>query len=55
MVVAGMLGGFGFFLVSEISRQVGMAGLAPPVVAVWVPMGIATCIALTVLLNLEDG
>jgi lipopolysaccharide export system permease protein len=55
MVVTGMFGGFGFFLVSEISRQVGMAGLAPPAVAVWVPIGVAACVAATVLLYSEDG
>ena len=30
MVIVGMLGGFSFFLLSEVSRQVGIAGLAPP-------------------------
>ncbi|MCZ7593607.1 MAG: LptF/LptG family permease [Hyphomicrobium sp.] len=30
MVIAGLVGGFGFFLLSEVSRQVGVAGLTPP-------------------------
>jgi lipopolysaccharide export system permease protein len=55
MVMTGMLGGFGFFLLSEISRQVGMAGLAPPFVAVWIPIAIAGCLTITVLLHQEDG
>jgi lipopolysaccharide export system permease protein len=55
MVVVGMLGGFGFFLVLEVSRQLGVAGLAPPVIAVWVPVLAASMVCLTVLLHQEDG
>lgn len=55
MVVTGMLGGFGFFLSAEISRQAGMAGLVPPSLAIWVPALAAACAALTVLLHQEDG
>lgn len=55
MVVTGMLGGFGFFLVAEISRQIGNAGLAPPWAAVWVPVLATILVTLTVLLHQEDG
>lgn len=55
MVTLGLVGGFGFFLFSEISRQVGIAGLAPPSLAVGVPVVIGLCGALTVLLHQEDG
>ncbi len=55
MVIAGMLGGFGFFLLSEVSRQIGVAGLAPPMLAVWVPVIVACCGSITVLLHQEDG
>lgn len=55
MVVTGMAGGFGFFLFAEISRQIGIAGLAPPWVAVWMPILVAILISLTVLLHQEDG
>lgn len=55
MVVVGMLGGFGFFLTVEVSRQLGAAGLVPPGVAIWVPVIAATLICLTVLLHQEDG
>ena len=55
MVVAGMVGGIGFFLLAEASRQVGMAGLVSPVAAVWIPIGIALLVSLTVLLHQEDG
>jgi lipopolysaccharide export system permease protein len=55
MVVVGMLGGIGLFLLVEVSRQVGVAGLVPAWVAVWVPVGVAGLLALTVLLHQEDG
>ena len=55
MVAAGLIGGFAFFLFAEISRQVGIAGLAPPTVAVGAPVVLGLCGALVVLLHLEDG
>lgn len=55
MVTIGMLGGFSFFLLSEVSRQIGIAGLAPPVMAVWIPVFVACFGSLTVLLHQEDG
>lgn len=55
MVVTGMLGGFGFFLLAEVSRQIGMAGLAPAWVAVWVPVAVVSLVSMTVLLHQEDG
>lgn len=55
MVVTGMVGGFGFFLFAEISRQFGTAGLAPAWAAVWIPVILAILVALTVLMHQEDG
>ncbi len=55
MVLTGMLGGIGFFLLAEVSRQVGVAGLLTPALAVWVPIGVALLVSLTVLLHQEDG
>jgi lipopolysaccharide export system permease protein len=55
MVVTGMVGGFGFFLFAEISRQIGTAGLAPIWAAVWVPVFLALLVSVTVLLHQEDG
>lgn len=55
MVITGMIGGFGFFLFSEVSRQIGMAGLAPAWVAAWMPVSLASLVSLTVLLHQEDG
>lgn len=55
MVVTGMIGGFGFFLFLEISRQIGTAGLAPAWAAVWVPVVLIILVSVTVLLHQEDG
>lgn len=55
MVAAGAIGGLGFLLFSEVARQIGTAGLAPSGLAVWVPVIVALCGSLTVLLHQEDG
>jgi lipopolysaccharide export system permease protein len=55
MVVYGMVGGFGFLLLAEVSRQIGVSGLVSPMLAVWTPVAIAIVLSLTVLLNQEDG
>lgn len=55
MVGMGAIGGLGFLLFSEVSRQVGVAGLTPSIMAVWVPVLVALCGSLTVLLHQEDG
>jgi lipopolysaccharide export system permease protein len=55
MVVSGMVGGFGFFLLSEVSRQLGVSGIVSPWVAVWTPVVLGCCLSLAVLLHQEDG
>jgi lipopolysaccharide export system permease protein len=55
MVAAGMVGGIGFFLLTEVSRQIGVAGLISPGAAVWTPIALALLASLTVLLHQEDG
>jgi lipopolysaccharide export system permease protein len=55
MVIAGLVGGFGFFLMSEVSRQIGVAGLAPPWAAIWLPVVLVMIVSATVLLHQEDG
>lgn len=55
MVVTGMVGGFGFFLLAEVSRQIGVAGLVAPRIAVWFPVTLAILVSTTVLLHQEDG
>ncbi|MEO8420343.1 MAG: LPS export ABC transporter permease LptG [Hyphomicrobium sp.] len=55
MVIAGLVGGFGFFLLSEVSRQVGVAGLTPPWAAIWLPVVLVSFVSAWVLLHQEDG
>ncbi len=55
MVITGLVGGFGFFLLSEVSRQIGVAGLAPPWAAIWLPVVLVLIVSATVLLHQEDG
>lgn len=55
MVITGMVGGFGFFLMAEVSRQIGVAGLAPASVAVWMPLVLSILVTTTILLHQEDG
>lgn len=55
MIITGMIGGFGFFLIAEVSRQIGNAGLAPPWAAAWIPTLAAILVTTTVLLHQEDG
>lgn len=55
MVATGIIGGVGFFLLTEVSRQIGLAGLAPAFVAIWLPVVIACLGSITLLLHQEDG
>ncbi|MGH1417573.1 MAG: LPS export ABC transporter permease LptG [Hyphomicrobiaceae bacterium] len=55
MIITGLIGGLGFFLLAEVSRQIGVAGLVPPWAAVWLPIAMVILISLTVLLHQEDG
>ena len=55
MVLLGLVGGIGLFLLAEVSRQIGASGLISPALAVWVPIGVSLLVSLTVLLHQEDG
>ena len=55
MVVTGIIGGIGFFLATEISRQIGLAGLLAPSIAVWAPILVSILVSFAVLLHQEDG
>jgi len=55
MVTTGMVGGVSFFLLSEIARQIGIAGLAPAWAVAWLPIVLVLIISTTVLLHQEDG
>jgi len=49
-----MIGGLGFFLLAEVSRQVGVAGLVSRGWRYWAPVIVAALVSLTVLLHQED-
>jgi lipopolysaccharide export system permease protein len=55
MVLMGLIGGIGLFLLAEVSRQIGASGLISPTLAVWVPIAVSLLVSLTVLLHQEDG
>ncbi len=55
MVITGLSGGFGVFILIELSRKLGMSGYITTGVAAWAPIAIASLLALTVLLYQEDG
>jgi lipopolysaccharide export system permease protein len=55
MVLTGMVGGIGFFLLTEVSRQLGLAGVIPALIAIWLPVLVSCMATLTVLLHQEDG
>lgn len=55
MVIAGLIAGLGIFILAEISRQFGIAGLVSARVAAWVPAFVACLLPLTALLHQEDG
>jgi lipopolysaccharide export system permease protein len=55
MAIIGLGSGFLFFLLREVSHNIGKSGLAAPEVAAWAPAAIGTLLTVTVLLHREDG
>jgi len=55
MVVIGLLFGFGFFIMAEVVRQMGVAGLCSSTAAGFAPVAVAGLMSVTVLLHQEDG
>ena len=55
MVLYGLTGGFLFYVISELFRDLGSSDILAPVVAAWVPAIIVMLAGLTVLLYQEDG
>ena len=54
-VITGLVAGFGFFILTEVSRQLGVAGLTLPETSAWAPAGLTCLLATSVLLRQEDG
>jgi lipopolysaccharide export system permease protein len=55
MLVSGVACGFALFMVSEIANQFGTSGAVPVILAAWAPAVAGLCLALALLLHLEDG
>ena len=55
MVITGLSGGFAAFVLVELSRKMGISGYISTGVAAWAPIAIASLLAMTFLLNQEDG
>ncbi|WP_367159451.1 LPS export ABC transporter permease LptG [Kozakia baliensis] len=55
MLGSGIAAGFALFTISKVAAQFGESGALPPVLAAWAPTGAGLCLAVTLLLHLEDG
>jgi lipopolysaccharide export system permease protein len=55
MLSSGVGCGFALFMVSEVANQFGTSGAMPAVLAAWAPAAAGLCLALALLLHLEDG
>ncbi|GAN87610.1 LPS export ABC transporter permease LptG [Komagataeibacter intermedius] len=55
MISFGVAAGFALFALSKIAAQFGETGTLPPLLAAWAPTGAGLCLAVTLLLHLEDG
>ncbi|MFD1694500.1 LPS export ABC transporter permease LptG [Roseibium aestuarii] len=55
MIVGGILAGFVLYVLTELAKDFGGAGIVPPVVAAWAPGLFGVLMGLTILLHQEDG
>ncbi|MBO6757067.1 MAG: LPS export ABC transporter permease LptG [Roseibium sp.] len=55
MILGGILAGFVLYVLSELAKDFGGAGIVPPIVAAWAPGIFGVLMGLTVLLHQEDG
>ncbi|OKL42986.1 LPS export ABC transporter permease LptG [Pseudovibrio exalbescens] len=55
LIVGGIIAGFVLYVVSELSSDLGGAGIVPTVVAAWAPGVFGVLMGFTILLNQEDG
>lgn len=55
MLGSGVAAGFALFSVSKIAAQFGESGALPPLLAAWAPTMAGLCLAVALLLHLEDG
>lgn len=55
VILGGILSGFVLYVVTVLVKAFGSSGVVPPVVAVWIPVIVATALGATILLHQEDG
>jgi lipopolysaccharide export system permease protein len=55
MILGGVAAGFVLYVVGEVARGLGGAGMVPPFLAAWTPAVVASSMGFTILLYLEDG
>ncbi len=55
MILGGVAAGFVLYVVGEVARGLGGAGMVPPFLAAWSPAVVASSMGFTILLYLEDG
>ncbi|MBF0858314.1 LPS export ABC transporter permease LptG [Gluconobacter vitians] len=55
MLGSGIAAGFALFTISKVAEQFGESGALPPVLAAWAPTGAGLCLAVALLLHMEDG
>ncbi|MEP3276108.1 MAG: LPS export ABC transporter permease LptG [Stappiaceae bacterium] len=55
MILGGILAGFVLYVLSQLTRDLGGAGIIPPVIAAWSPGIVATLMGFSILLHREDG
>lgn len=55
MIGSGVAAGFLLFTVSKVAEQFGNSGALPPMLAAWAPTLAGLCLAVSLLLHLEDG
>ena len=55
LVLGGVSAGFVLYVVTQIMRDLGIAGIVNPVVAAWLPAAVGSLLGTLALLYLEDG
>jgi lipopolysaccharide export system permease protein len=55
MILGGIGAGFVLYVMTEMTKSFGSAGVIPPVVAAWFPVAVATLFGVAYLLHREDG
>ncbi len=55
LILGGIIAGFVLYVLSELSKDFGGAGIVPPIVAAWAPGIFGVLMGLTILLHQEDG